>query len=495
MTINLDQPKEQEVKGLVVYATRWAIILVIAKQLITIATTMIVSRNVSPSDTGAVGMVLTLIAFVVLFDTGLSWATVQPKALLKDQLDGMFWLGCLLGAALWFFCSVMGPLLAILYKEPRLTNICLIMGAAPFFNSMTTQLSSLLKRQMRQKENNLVDTAAILLSSIVGVLLALAKFGYWAIAIQAVVFQFIRFILLLFVTQYNPGVPRFSVDSLKILKVGGVLALSNYICYFQLYLVTIMAGYLFGATSLGYYLKATGLKALPTMYAAMVVTDVMVSALSALQANERMAEDAYYKALRMIALVGCPAGAMLFPFADEAVRVFYGDQWDLAVPLLRWLALPAVMLPITTTTIWLFLAIGNPRPQLLMNVFLTTITFIYYGLVVKYVKTLEGLVIAESALFTLIVPVVNIMVSHRVAGLSVAATLRVIAPIIFISAVSALSVVVFNNIFVGYFSSWMLLMLAKIAVGIIVYVGLSILLIRPFPLDFNWMRVKGGGVQ
>ncbi|MBH1971471.1 lipopolysaccharide biosynthesis protein [Moraxellaceae bacterium AER2_44_116] len=482
----IDQPHANDIGKLARGAARWVFALLIAKQIMTILTTMIVSRYVSPEDTGTVGMVLTLVSFIVLFDTGLTWATVQPKNITIEQIDSMFWFGVVLGVLLWLVCVITGPLLASFYHNPKLIMVSVIVGLSPLFNSMTTQLSALLKRTMQQKKNNVIDTVAVLISSTVGVLMAVTHMGYWAIVIQVVVMQFCRFVLLFYFSEYRPKSPRFSPSAFVLIKSGAYLAVSNFICYFQLYLGTILIGHLFGSAALGFYLKAAGLKALPTTYAAMVVTDVMVASLAAFHENHERVGEGYRKALKLIAFVGCPAGAMLYPMASEAVMIFYGKQWDAAVPLLKVMAISALILPITTTTIWLFLAAGKAKAQLYMNIGLTLITLGLYYVAFNFAHTLDGFVMYEVILFTAILPIVNLIVSHRVVGISLVATLQVVLPILFCSILTAVFVEFFGMFMQGYSQNWLAIFFMKGVFGLVFYICASFLIVKPFPFNISY---------
>lgn len=476
----IGRPVPNEVGRLARYSAKWVFGLLVARQIITLATTMVVSRLVTPADVGMVGMVSTFVAFMVLFDTGLTWATVQPKDLSREQVDSMFWLGLALGGLLWLICIAAGPLLASFYHVPELSLITCVMGASVFFNSMTTQLSALLKRAMRQRANNTIDTVAIIVSCGIGILMAITHLGYWAIVAQAASVQPLRFILLLLFSGYKPGRPHFSHSALSLLKPGGLYAASNYVCYIQLYIATILIGHIFGSESLGYYLKATALKALPTMYAAMVVTDVMVSSLAVFQSDPERMGVAYRKALRVIAFVGCPAGAMLLPLAPEFVYILYGNQWGGVVPMLKWLSLSAVALPITTTTIWLFLSCGKAKAQLVMNVGLSTISLVAYGAALMLFTRLSEYILVEVALFALVFPAVTLIVSHKIARISLRKTMETIFPIIGISFVTSLFVLWLNEV-VSIKHQWLTSLLIKGSVGALVYLTLSIFFVRPFP--------------
>ena len=469
-------------------AVKWAVILAVLRQILTIATTMVVSRYVSPADFGIAGMVLSFVAFLVLFDTGLTWATVQSPSLDREKVDSLFFFGVVLGSMLWIGSALAGPYLSAFYSQPGLEVISIVMGAAVFLNSLTTQPAALLKRQLRQKATNSIDTVALLVSSVVGVITALSGGGYWAVIGQAVALQAVRTVLLFIYSGYRPSWPARILIALPELKTGAGLALSNYICYFQLYLGGILVGRFFGGALLGNYQKAYGVKSMPTAYATMVVTDVMVSSLSVLSSDRERMGAAYRKALRLIAFVGCPAGAMLYTVAPEAIRILYGKQWVGAVPLLEWFSLAAITLPISTTTIWLFLASGQVRLQLIMNVFLSVLAVVCLLLAANISGTVEGVVATESILFAGPYLLVNIIVSHRAVNIKIFPTLKIIFPVLLGSLIA-----VFGAIIVGRYLAevdWRLLLFIKISVGIILYFISYLIIVKDMPFRLKMKTVR-----
>lgn len=461
-------------------AAKWAVILSVLRQILTIGTTMVVSRYVSPEDFGIAGMVLSFVAFLVLFDTGLTWATVQSPSLEREKVDSLFAFGVLLGVVLWIAAALAGPWLAVFYAQPELGVISIVMGATVFLNSLTTQPAALLKRQLRQKTTNIIDTVALLVSSLVAIVMAVAQGGYWAVIGQAVTLQMVRSVLLIIYSGYRPSWPTRFANALPELKTGMGLALSNYICYFQLYLGGILVGRYFGGAILGNYQKAYGVKSMPTAYATMVVTDVMVSSLAALNNDRERMGAAYHKALRLIAFVGCPAGAMLYAIAPEVIRILYGNQWGAAVPLLEWYSFAAAGLPISTTTIWLFLAGGHVRLQLKMNIILSVLAIASLVLTVQVFGTVESVVAAESILFVGPCLLINLLFSHRAAGIDVLKTLKILAPIVFGGFLCTMIALYVGGMYA--FLDWRVVFLLKVAAGVLSYLLFSLAFIRPLPL-------------
>lgn len=480
-------PSSNEVPKLARRAAAWAIFLTLVRQFLTIGTTMVVSRHITPAEFGIAAMALAFLAFLVLFDTALTWATVQAPSYDQEKFDALFFIGILFGVGLFFLAVLAGPLLAAFYGEPGLTWLSIGLGAAAFFNALATQPAALLRRRLQQKKLNTIDTAALFVSCTLGIVLAMRGAGAWAVAGQAICLHAIRSIAVLTLSDAVPKRPRNFYVAIPELRKGIGFALSNYVCYFQLYLGGILVAKCFGSLAMGNYQRAYGVKSMPTQYASMVVTDVMVSSLAALRNEPDKLALHYRKALVATALIGCPAGAFLFAGSAEVIKILYGSQWHEAARLLQWFAFAAMALPISTSTIWLFLAAGKAREQLRMNVVLTGISVVTLLTVALSSNDVGTLVLAESILFAGPYVAMNLIYSHRAVGISLLLTLRCLIPIIGASFVAGACAYLAGQVWGMPF--WQTLVL-KIMIFFFVYAPIVFFAVRPFPFPFFGQIMK-----
>lgn len=471
-------PSSDEVPKLARRAAGWSIFLTVVRQVLTIGTTMVVSRHVTPTEFGVAAIALTFLAFLVLFDTALTWATVQSPTYDKEKFDALFFFGLAFGVGLLGLSAAAGPLLAKFYDAPELRWLSLFIGGGAFLNSIATQPAALLRRRLQQKKLNVIDTVALFVSCAVGVGLALKGGGVWAVASQVVCMHAVRSTAVLMLSEAVPRWPRKLSVALPELRKGAGFALSNYVCYFQLYLGGILAARCFGSLAMGNYQRANGVKSMPTQYASMVVTDVMVSSLAALKTDPEKLASLYRKALIATSIIGCPAGAFLFAGGAEIIQILYGPQWQEAARLLQWFAFAAMALPISTSTIWLFLAAGKAREQLRMNFALTGLSLTVLPFVAIASSEIKTLVIIESFLFAGPYLAVNLFCSHRALGISLASTMRSLAPIIFASIIASASAYMFGGLWEA--GLWGELAL-KMIVFSAIYGPIVLLAIRPFP--------------
>lgn len=438
--MTIERPHADVLNSRTKQSVKWAYALLILKHAVTFLTMMIVARTVSPHETGLANIMVTFISFLVLLDLGVSWITVQEETITEKVVSNFFWIGAVVGSAIYFICVILSGYISELYGHPELQLIIVVGALSPFFNSLSTQFSSVLKRKMLQKKNNIIDTVAFVISSLLSIVLAVKGAGYWAIISQLVFFQFLRFVLLIKNKEFEIMKPSINMDVMKLYIKGLSSSLNNYITFFQLYGGTLLISYLYSPEKLAFYLKASGLKSLPTTYICMVLTDIMISSLAAININKNKEEfeKRYHMALFKVALIACPLSAFLFPLSNEAVMFFYGKNWSSSVVLLEWMSIVGVMLPLSTSVIWLYISTGNYKHQLSINVLITLLSLIIYSFVFVFFRSFENIIASEIIIYAFIIPVLTLIHSHKLLNISLITTVRIYTPILVSSIISSI---------------------------------------------------------
>ena len=154
----------------------------VATFILRIGSMVVLARLLDPHDFGVVGMVTACTGFLGLFrDAGLSMATIQRVSVSRAQISTLFWINVLVGVVLSVLCAAMAPILTHFYNEPRLLWVTIVIGGGFLFNEATAQHRAILQRNMRFAVLTLVDILALIFSLAVGVAMATAGFGYWAL--------------------------------------------------------------------------------------------------------------------------------------------------------------------------------------------------------------------------------------------------------------------------------------------------------------------------
>src|SRR6266850_6660357 len=153
---------------------------------IRIGSLMILARLLDPKDFGLVGMVTAVIGvFNVFRDFGLSAAAVQRKSVTPEQSSTLFWINLAVGATLGLMTLGLAPVVVAFYHEQRLFWITIALGTAFVFNAAGIQQTALLERQMRFTTLSIIDIISLLVSTGIGIGMAMYGLGYWALVATA----------------------------------------------------------------------------------------------------------------------------------------------------------------------------------------------------------------------------------------------------------------------------------------------------------------------
>src|SRR5690606_28502513 len=92
----------------------WSVVQIVVRNVVSIGSTAVLARLLTPDDYGLIGMVATLTALLLVFsDMGLSWATIQRRELMQAQVSNLFWINVGAGLVLWLACSLVSPMMEI----------------------------------------------------------------------------------------------------------------------------------------------------------------------------------------------------------------------------------------------------------------------------------------------------------------------------------------------------------------------------------------------
>src|SRR5260370_28377407 len=189
---------------------------------------MVLARLLDPKDFGLVGMVAAFTGVLNLFrDFGLSTATVQRVDVTDEQVSTLFWINVLVGVALGILLVAMAPVVVTFYHEPRLLWVTIILATSFVFNGFGVQHTALLERQMRFTALATIDIIALVISTFLGIGMALAGAGYWALVAAALSLPLVSTFCLWQGPGWIPGRPRFQIGPGFLWRIWGGFPLGH----------------------------------------------------------------------------------------------------------------------------------------------------------------------------------------------------------------------------------------------------------------------------
>src|ERR1044071_7573116 len=86
--------------------------------VLTLGSTIVLARLLSPHDYGLIAMVATVLSFLRIFnDAGLTTVTIQREGITNAQVSNLFWVNAVIAGSMMALIFVCAPMIAWFYKE------------------------------------------------------------------------------------------------------------------------------------------------------------------------------------------------------------------------------------------------------------------------------------------------------------------------------------------------------------------------------------------
>jgi PST family polysaccharide transporter len=325
--------------GRVRSAIGWSYVLTAGRIGSSIVVMFLLAKLLGPREFGLLAMAIVFITIAqTIIQQGLISAIVQRDRLTADHLDaafGVLVVAGLIGAAITIGLS---PVWALINREPGLTAVCVALSPLVLLQGLATVPEAVLRRNLQFRSVAIRTLIASLLSGIVGVGLALAGAGIWALVGQQLLNSVISVVILWLICPWRPG------HRPRLAAIRELWTFSAHSANAGLGLIIgsradiICMGIFFGPVATGIYRLASRL---PDMLVEVTVRSLQQVALPSLSRLQRDSERfaAHLTQLQHIgAVVGLPVLGALFAVAQPLVGLL-GPQWDGTVTPLRTLCL------------------------------------------------------------------------------------------------------------------------------------------------------------
>ena len=298
--------------------------------------TAILARLISPDDFGLFMMVAAVTAVADQFrDLGLSTATIQREQITHAEVSNLFWVNTAAGLLIALIICAVSPLVALYFREPRLTWMTVALAPTLVLGGLTVQHEALLGRQMRLGGKSGMRLLAFFLSSVVAVLLARAGFGYWALVWREVARSAFIVIGAWAICPWIPGMPRRDTEVKGLVLFGSGLTGTYILGALTASLDRVLLGRFQGAAAVGLYRQSYQLVVTPMTQLMGPLYQVALPGLSMLQGDPRRFRDFFTRIVSFVATVTMPLSVFLAVYAEEVSAVVLGEQWRGAATFIR----------------------------------------------------------------------------------------------------------------------------------------------------------------
>ncbi len=344
----------------VVSGVAWKVASQLILQGSRLVVALILARMLTPHDWGLAAMTLVFSGFVVVFtDNALGTALIQRRVLTDRDRSTVFWTSAAIGVLLAAAGVALSGALASFYGEPEVQPLFAVLALSFCATGLGTTQGALLVRDMRFRSLESRQIVATLAGAAVGISVAVAGGGPWAIVAQYVTDAALFSALLWYRTSWYPSF-SFSWASLRNLSgfAGNVFA-ENLLYQAGRNLGGLLIGRVLGAAALGAYAIASNVILVPFSRIAAPLQQVFFPAFSSMQDDRERMAAVWIRVSRLVGALSFPALVGLVIVADDFVSVVLGDRWEETAQVIQILAWAGLIQSLQTLNGEILLALGR----------------------------------------------------------------------------------------------------------------------------------------
>lgn len=329
-------------------------------QLVTFIVSIVLARILMPDDYGTIALVTVFTTIMQVFvDSGLSTALIQKKD--ADDLDfsSVFYFNFIVCILLYLVMFFAAPLIASFYDIPELVSVVRVISLTIVISGVKGVQQSYVSRNMLFKRFFYATLGGTIFSAFLGIAMAYAGCGVWAIVAQQLSNTAIDTLILWITVKWRPKL-MFSWKRLKaLLGFGWKLLCSALLDTVYNNLRSLIIGKVYSSADLAYYNEG---KKFPNF----IVTNINTSIDSVLlpaMSNEQDDKTRVKKMTRRSIMISCyimaPLMIGLVCCAKNIVVLVLTEKWLPCVFYLQIFCITYMFYPIHTVNLNAIKAMGR----------------------------------------------------------------------------------------------------------------------------------------
>jgi teichuronic acid exporter len=316
-------------------------------QLISFAVSIVLARLILPEEFGLIGMITIFMGIgTALFTGGLTSSLIRTIELTEEDYSTVFYFnfaGSIFIYGILFFTA---PRIAIFYHQPALVNITRIYGLTFILAAFGTVQNTILTRELKFKKQAIISLPALIISSIVGLLMAYWHFGVWSLVIAALVNSFVFSLFLWISADWYPKRIFSKIKFQQHFHYGYKLTMSGILDIIFTNIYQIIIGRYYSAAQVGYYTRANSLMMLPVGNVSGALDRVVFPLFSKIQDDTPRFRSAYKQIMLMVLFIITPIIVLMGLLAKPLIIFLFTEKWLPVVPIFKIICFTGILYPV-----------------------------------------------------------------------------------------------------------------------------------------------------
>ncbi len=456
-----------DLKGKVLSGLFWRYFERCAAQGVTFIVGIVLARVLSPNDYGLSSLSAIYIGIIsIISDLGLTQAVIQKQN--PDELDynSVFYANLLMSIVVYLIIFFTAPFAASFYEEPRLTAILRVSSLTMPISAVFAMQSTIITKRMEFKKYFWATITGTIISSFVGIFMALNGLGVWAIVGQSMTNTIIDRLFLTAIVRWRPRL-QFSIKRVKpLFNYGWKLLASRALDQVYNNIYSLIIGKVYSTADLAYYDRGK-------QYPVYIIQNINESILSVLFPAISNVQNKIEDVKNMVRRSIVTSSFFIFPMmmglgimAKLIVHVMITDKWLPAVPFIQFCCFTYALWPIHTANLQAISALGRSDIFLKLEVIKKVI-----GISVLLITLPHGLITMMwgSCATAIASSFINAFPNKKLLGYSYFEQLKDLLPSVILSVVMAVCVILVGMIPMNDIVK----IFVQVITGAVVYFGLA----------------------
>lgn len=348
-------------------------------QGVTFVVSLIISRILGPSAYGMVSILLIFINLSEVFLTaGFGNSLIQKKDSDAIDFSSVFYFNVIFSIILYIIIFIAAPYIEDFYGKDYygLTAALRVLAIRIPITAINNVQQSYVSKNMIFKKFFFATIGGSLGSAIVGITLAYAGLGVWALVYQYLFNAIVNTIVLWFTVRWRP-VLQFSFNRLKsLIKYGWKLLVANLVFSLSNNIRSMLIGKVYSSSDLAYYNKGKQIPDLATDTLNTTILSVMFPALCKIQDDPIQMKALIRRAVKTLAYFIVPVLFGMAALSEKLVMIVLAEEWMGTVPFIQIFCISGIFQPITKPCQQVIKALGRSDLFLILEFVKAIVTIV-----------------------------------------------------------------------------------------------------------------------
>jgi len=338
-------------------------------QLVKLIISVVIARVLDPANYKTLATLLIVVDLAdVIVKRGFVTSLIQRKDADNVDFSSVLWIMLAVASIFYIGFYVSAPSLAKVFKTTLFVPAMRVVALSLFFGAFNSVQGAIIQRKLEFRKFCMAALGATLISGTVGITMAYAGYGVWALVAQQIIGNFSNVVILWLLDRWKPSLV-FSLERVKAhFSFGWKMLLSSLLERGYGSISGLILSARFSDSSLSYYSRGKQYPGMISEGLNSVALSVLFPAYARHQDDLGRLREMVRKTNRSTSLMIFPMMAGLAAIASPFMHVLFTDKWMPTVPYLQMMCLAYACYPSEATNLQAMIAMGRSDSYLIMEV-------------------------------------------------------------------------------------------------------------------------------